>query len=244
MSNARERRRSGGKPRVALVTGAGRGIGLATAEAFAAAGFAVVIAERAAAPGRRAEKTLRARGYHALFVRTDVAVPADAQRAVRAAVRRFGRLDCVVNNAGVLTVGRLDRLSPARIREMVRVNLLGPLRVLRAALPVLRRRRGGAIVNVSSLLGKEGAAEYATYCATKFGVIGLTEALAEELRGTGVSVWAVCPTVVDTPMARQGGALTARERAEMIPPEKVARVIVELATRRRRRPSGAAVDVT
>ena len=97
---------------------------------------------------------------------------------------------------------------------------------------------------MSSLLGKEGAAEYVSYCATKFGVIGLTEALAEELRGTGVSVWAVCPGAVDTPMARQGGPLTERERAELIPPENVARVIVELATRRRRRPSGAAVDVT
>lgn len=227
-----------------LVTGAGRGIGRATAQAFAEAGFAVVVAERAPGRGRSAERALRAMGAPALFVRTDVAEPGAAQRAVRAAVRRFGRLDCVVNNAGVLTVGRLDRLAPARIREMVRVNLLGPLRVLRAALPLLRRRRRGAIVNVASLLGKEGAAEYVSYCATKFGVIGLTEALAEELRGTGVSVWAVCPGAVDTPMARQGGGLTERERADLIPPESVARVIVELATRRRRRPSGAAVDVT
>src|SRR5688500_9293231 len=242
MVTTRGRRRSATPP-VVLVTGAGRGIGRATAQAFAEAGFAVVVAERAPARGRSAERALRAMGAPALFVRTDVADPGAAQRAVRAAVKRFGGLDCVVNNAGVLTVGRLDRLAPARIREMVRVNLLGPLRVLRAALPHLRRRRRGAIVNVASLLGKEGAAEYVSYCATKFGMIGLTEALAEELRGTGVSVWAVCPGAVDTPMARKGG-LSKRERADLIPPENVARVIVELATRRRRRPSGAAVDVT
>lgn len=95
-------------------------------------------------------------------------------RAVRAAMRRFGRLDCVVNNAGVVTVAPLHRLARRDLEAMVQVNLVGSLLVTRAALSVLRRRRKGAIVNVSSLLGKEGLGEYVTYCATKFGVIGLT----------------------------------------------------------------------
>jgi 3-oxoacyl-[acyl-carrier protein] reductase len=227
---------------VALVTGAGRGIGRATAEAFAAAGYTVVIAERATGRGRGTERALRASGSPALFVRTDVAAPGAAARAVRAAVARFGRLDCVVNNAGVLTVGRVDRVSPQNLTAMVHVNLLGPLLVTRAALPVMRRRRGGAIVNVASVLGKEGIGDYAAYCATKFGVVGFTEALADELRGTGVAVWAVCPGQVDTAMARQAGA-TERDRPYLIRPERVARVIVALATRRRRAPSGAAVDI-
>jgi NAD(P)-dependent dehydrogenase (short-subunit alcohol dehydrogenase family) len=96
-------------------------------------------------------------------------------------------------------------------------------------------------VNVASLLGKEGASDYVVYCSTKFGIIGLTEALADELRGTRVSVWAVCPGQVDTPMGRKAGVTPGDE---LIPPEHVARVIVALASRRRRRPSGAAVDVT
>jgi NAD(P)-dependent dehydrogenase (short-subunit alcohol dehydrogenase family) len=232
-----------GRRPVALVTGAGRGIGRATAEAFGAAGYAVVIAERTARLGRSAERALRLGGAAAVFVRTDVAAPGAAERAVRAAVRRFGRLDCVVNNAGVLTVARLDRLARRDLEAMVRVNLVGPLLIARAALPILRRRRRGAIVNVASLLGKEGAGDYVTYCATKFGMIGLTEALADELRGTGVVVWAVCPGQVDTAMARKTG-VTKRDRSGMIAPASVARVIVALVTRRRRRPSGASVDVT
>ncbi len=107
----------------------------------------------------------------------------------------------------------------------------------------MRRRKRGTIVNVSSLLGKEGLGEYVTYCATKFGVIGLTEALADELRSTGVRVYAVCPGQVDTPMARRAGA-AEQERRDLIRPESVARVIVALATGRRRVRSGAAVDVT
>jgi NAD(P)-dependent dehydrogenase (short-subunit alcohol dehydrogenase family) len=227
---------------VALVTGAGRGIGRATAEAFGAAGYAVVIAERAARLGRSAERALRLGGVPAVFVRTDVAAPGAAERAVRAAARRFGRLDCVVNNAGVLTIARLDRLARRDLDAMVRVNLLGPLLVTRAALPILRRRRRGAIVNVASLLGKEGAGDYVAYCATKFGMIGFTEALADELRGTGVGVWAVCPGQVDTPMGWKTG-VSRGDRSGLIRPKSVARVIVALATRRRRRQSGASVDV-
>jgi 3-oxoacyl-[acyl-carrier protein] reductase len=174
-------------------------------------------------------------------VQTDVAKPGAAERAVRVAMTRFGRLDCVVNNAGVITVDRLDRLTRRDIETMVRVNLVGPLLVARAALPTMRRRRRGTIINVSSLLGKEGAGDYVTYCATKFGLIGMTEALADELRGTRVRVFAVCPTAVDTPLARKAGVTAADD---MIAPEHVARVIVALATGRRRRSSGAAVDVT
>jgi NAD(P)-dependent dehydrogenase (short-subunit alcohol dehydrogenase family) len=229
---------------VVVITGAGRGIGRAAAEAFAAAGYAVVMVDRAAGRGRRAERALRAAGATTLFVRADVSTPGGAERAIRAAVSRFGRLDCVVNNAGVLVLGPLRRLKPRDVEATVRVNLLGPLLVTRAALQVMLGRRPPgarrAIVNVSSVLGKEGAADYVAYCATKYGVIGLTEALADELRGTRTSVWAVCPGRVDTPMGHIGGVPRGED---LIPPQHVARVIVALATGRRRRPSGAAVDV-
>jgi len=231
---------SRGRERVVLVTGAGRGIGFATAQAFTDAGYAVVIAERVVGRGRSAARKLRGAGASAVFVNTDVAERGAAERAVRAALTRFGRLDCVVNNAGVIEVDRLDRLSRTDIEEIVRVDLLGPLLVARAALPVMRRRRRGIIINVSSLLGKAGIADFVPYCAAKFGVIGMTEALADELRGTNVRVYAVCPGGVDTPMAKKAGIGDEK----LIPPERVARVILDLAIGRRRRPTGSAVDIT
>ena len=225
------------------MTGAGRGIGRATAEAFVTEGWAVVIAELRPALGRRVERALRRAGAPALFVQTDVARPSSVEHAVRTALRRFRRIDCVVNNAGVLTPGPLARLPLRDLERMLDVNVRGPLVVSRAVLPALARRGAGSIINVASQLGKEGIGDYVTYCATKFGVVGLSAALADELSGTGVSVWAVCPGLVDTELARRAVGVTRRERAGLIRPESVARAIVALATGRRRAASGAAVDV-
>lgn len=228
---------------VVMITGAGRGIGRATALAFAAAEYAVVLAELRRTLGRRAERMLRREGATAQFLQTDVARGASVARATRAVLRRFGRLDCVVNNAGVLEVGSLVNLPVTHMDRMLSVNLRGPLLVTRAVLPALLRRGAGSIINVASQLGKYGAAEYATYCATKFGVVGFTQALAAELAGTGVRTWAVCPGLVDTAMARRAVGVGPHERAALLRPEAVARVIVDLATGRRRVASGAAVDV-
>lgn len=228
---------------VVIVTGAGRGIGRATAEAFGASGWRVVVAEQRQALGRAAARALVRRGVAALFVPTDVADAGSVDRMVRRALQRFRRVDCLVNNAGVLAVGSLVRLRAADVERIVAVNLTGPLLVSRAVLPAMLRRRTGVVVNVASLLGKVGAGDYVTYCATKFGVVGLTEALADELAGTGVQVWAVCPGLVDTPMARKTG-VSANERSSLIRPATVAQMILDLATGRRRERSGSAVDVT
>lgn len=232
----------GGEP-VALITGAGRGIGRATAEAFAAEGYTVVLGEFRLDLGRRVERAIVRGGGRALFVRTDVADSRSVEHVVRATLRRFGRLDCLVNNAGVLRVGPLENLSARDLERMIAVNLRGPLLLTRAVLPAMLRLGYGSIINVASLLGKYGAAGYVAYCASKFGVVGFTQALAEELAGTGVRTWAVCPGLVDTPMARQAG-VSAREPRALIRPGAVARVIVGLAAGRMRVARGAAVDVT
>ncbi len=229
--------------RVAVVTGAGRGIGRAAAEAFAANDYTVVVAERAAGPGRRAARALTESGGRAIFLPCDVADPASVDETVRTVVTRFGRIDCLVNNAGVLTPGGLVRLALRDVDRMLTVNLRGPILFSRAVLPVMLRQRSGAIVNVGSQLGKIGIADYAVYCASKFGVVGFTEALADELAGTGIRAWAVCPGLVDTAMAGQAG-VSARERRGLIRPETVAAVIRDLAIGRRQAKSGAAVDVT
>jgi len=227
---------------VVVITGAGRGIGRATAEAFAAVGWRVVVAEKRPALGRASAQALARGGAVAIFEPTDVTRATSVDRMTRRVLRRFRRIDCLVNNAGVIERRPLARLPVAALQHIVAVNLAGPLLVSRAVLPTMLRRRTGAIVNVASLLGKFGMAGYVVYCATKFGVVGLTEALADELTGTGVGVWAVCPGQVDTAMARKVGA-SLRERAGLIRPATVARVILDLATGRRRAPSGSAVDV-
>jgi 3-oxoacyl-[acyl-carrier protein] reductase len=226
--------------RVVIVTGAGRGIGRATADAFAAAGWVAVIAEVQARLARRAVRAIGRSAPAAIFVQTDVARSASVARLVRTTLRRFGRIDALVNNAGVLDVGPLARLPVAALDRMVDVNLRGPLLATRAVLPSMLDRGHGVIVNVASQLGRYGAKDYVTYCATKFGVVGFTEALADELP-PAIRVWAVCPGLVDTPMARR--VVGGRARG-MLQPHEVARVIVDLVTRRRRARSGAAVDVS
>lgn len=210
---------------VVLITGAGRGIGRATTEAFAAEGYTVVVAEILTAAGRDAARSLVRAGVNAVFVRTDVASPASVKRVVATVLRRFGKIDCLVNNAGLLSVGPLVQLSVRDLDRMVAVNLRGPLLLAHAVLPSMLRQGSGVIINVASQLGKYGLGGYVTYCATKFGVVGLTEALAAEMEATGVRVWAVCPGLVDTPMARLSGAASG---AGLIRPESVARVIVDL----------------
>jgi NAD(P)-dependent dehydrogenase (short-subunit alcohol dehydrogenase family) len=228
---------------VALVTGAGRGIGRATADALAAEGYRLIVVELRPELGRRAARALAGRGTEALFIETDVADAASVKRMAAEVRQRVGHLDCLVNNAGILEPGPLTRVREDAVQRMLAVNLAGPLLVTRALLPLMRRRRRAAIVNVASLLGKFGMADYVTYCASKFGVVGFTEALAEELRDTDIGVWAVCPGQVDTPLAWKTG-VSREERKSLIRPESVARVIVQLVMGRRRERSGAAIDVT
>lgn len=224
------------------MTGAGRGIGRATAEALADAGYRVVLAELSPQLGRRAERALRRRGAEALFIETDVADARSVARMAGVVQRRVGHVDCLVNNAGVLEPGPLTRVREAAVQRMLAVNLAGPVLVTRALLPLMRRRRRASIVNVASLLGKVGMADYVTYCASKFGVVGFTEALADELQGSDIGVWAVCPGQVDTPLAWKTG-VSRDERKGLIRPESVARVIVQLAAGQRREPSGGTIDV-
>jgi NAD(P)-dependent dehydrogenase (short-subunit alcohol dehydrogenase family) len=228
---------------VAIITGAGRGIGRATAEAFAAEGYTLVLAELLPALGRRVEQSLLKKGVKALFVETDAAEPKSLAQAVTVTLHHFGRIDCLVNNAGVLRTGALVTLAVRDLDRMLAVNLRGPLLFARAVLPVMLHQRSGSIINVASLLGKQGAADYVTYCASKFGVVGFTEALGEELTGTRVRAFAVCPGMVDTLMVGPGD-VPARERKHLLRPEAVARMILDLATGRRREPNGAAVEVT
>jgi meso-butanediol dehydrogenase/(S,S)-butanediol dehydrogenase/diacetyl reductase len=205
--------------KVALVTGAARGIGRGIAVALAGEGAHVAavdlgapndqaIGYRLARPADLEEtvRTLEGAGVRALGIVGDVTRAADARRMVAETVAGLGRLDIVVNNAGVLVGGPFDQMTEAQFDRMMSVNVKGVVLVTQAALPELRARGGGAVVNIASISGKTGRAFTAGYAASKFAVVGLTQALAAELGPANIRVNAVCPGLLRTTMWTDGVA--------------------------------------
>lgn len=220
---------------VALVTGAGSGIGRATALALAGAGWSVALA------GRRADalgETARAIGddSRSMTVVGDVSVPEQAAGAVAEVVARFGRLDAVVNNAGSAPLAPIDRTTPELLQACFAVNALAPGYVIAAAWPVFRRQaeeakaRGesprATVVNVSSMATKEPFAGFFAYAAAKASVNLMAQSCAKEGRAIGVRAFAVAPGAVETPMLRSNFPEKMIPRGKALPPEDVARVIV------------------
>lgn len=184
--------------RVVLITGASSGIGRAAARAYAAEGAHIVLAARREEPLREAAREVEALGVRALPVPCDITVPADVERLVVETEKTFGGLDLLINNAGVGLFGPVEAFSEEQLRQVFEVNFFALVRVTRAALPLLRRRPGGQIVNVSSVLGHRGLPLLGGYCAAKAAVNALTESLRAELAAEGISVLLISPGFTET----------------------------------------------
>jgi len=186
--------------RNAVVTGGGRGIGAATAVALAEAGAAVALAARNEAQVVEVASQLRDAGHQAFAFRCDVADARDVRDLAMSATEAMGRIDILVNNAGTATSNPLGKIALSEWEHIMAVNATGTFLATQAMYPPMVTRRWGRIVNIASLAGLEGDRYIAAYVAAKHAVVGFTKAVAAEAEGTGVTVNAVCPGYVDTPL--------------------------------------------
>lgn len=232
---------AGGSPfrdRVVLVTGASRGIGLATAAAFLKEDAHLALCARDAARLAVAQNRLAALGP-VWASPADLRDAAQTRAFVEAALAHYGRIDVLVNNAGHAWSGEFVRQPAGSVDDIIDVNVKGLLYATQAVLPAMKKRGEGVIVNVASGAGQTSFAGLAVYSASKFAVVGFTEALAPEVAEQGIRVYAVCPGAVATDMLE---AVTG-SRAGM-PPERVAQAILRLAGPKSLIESGECLAVT
>jgi 3alpha(or 20beta)-hydroxysteroid dehydrogenase len=218
--------------KTALISGGARGQGAAHARRLAQDGASVVFGDILVDGGEAHADALRSEGHAAHFLRLDVTSPLDWATAVSEAEERFGRLDVLVNNAGVVRVAALLDETDDGWATTMAVNSTGVFYGMRAAIPALRRAGGGSIVNVASIYGPVGAPHYVAYAASKGAVIAMTKVAALEHAHEGIRVNAICPGPVRSPMSAQEGDASVditplRRRAE---PDEISSFVSYLAS--------------
>ncbi len=214
-----------------LITGGGSGIGLAAARLFLAEGARVAVAGRDADRLRRAAETLGG-GDRLVYHAADVTDPEQVRRLVEDVTKRFGRIDVLVNNAGLNIKERtLRELTPERWKRLIGGNLEGAFYCMQAVLPQMRERRDGLIININSIAGKRASPlGGAGYIAAKFGLRGLAMGVAAEEKPNGVRVSSIYPGEVDTPILEQRPSpVTDEHRRSMLRPEDVAAAVLFIA---------------
>jgi 3alpha(or 20beta)-hydroxysteroid dehydrogenase len=218
--------------KTALITGGARGQGAAHARRLAREGAAVVLGDILEDAGQAHARELQAAGHDVHFMRLDVTVPADWQAAVHATEARFGQLDVLVNNAGIVRVAPIVDESDDGWHRTITVNATGVFYGMRAAIPALRRSGGGSVINIASIYGPVGAPGYVAYTASKGAVIAMTKVAALEHAQDCIRVNAICPGPVRSPMSEEEGDASVditplRRRAE---PEEISSAVAFLAS--------------
>ncbi|WP_066071535.1 3-ketoacyl-ACP reductase, partial [Neobacillus soli] len=189
------------KGKVAFVTGAGRGIGKAVVIALANEGVNIGLLARTETALREVVSEVEGLGVKAAYVAVDISSQEEVEQAVKKLTDELGTADILINNAGIGKFGTLLEMDPKEWKRIIDVNLMGPYYVTRAVLPQLIEKNRGDIINISSTNGLSGAATSSAYSASKFGVIGLTESLAQEVRRNNIRVTALTPSTVATELA-------------------------------------------
>ncbi len=225
-----------GESKVAIVTGSARGIGKAIAMKFAKDGYDVVISDILQDVAQETAKEIEALGQKALVVVADVSKAEDAERLISETVNTFGRLDVLVNNAGITRDNLAIRMKESEWDMVLNINLKGTFLCSQAAAKVMMKKRSGRIVNIASVSGILGTAGQANYASSKAGVIALTKALARELGPRNITVNAVAPGYIITEMTEKLPDKVKEEYLAQIPlkrggtPEDVANVVAFLAS--------------
>jgi 3-oxoacyl-[acyl-carrier protein] reductase len=208
----------------AVVTGASRGIGRAIAEALAAQGARLVLNSLTPSSLEAAAGALRARGTTLETVPGDVGDEAVAARTIETAISRFGRLDLLVNNAGIGHLGPLEKMEPVEFDRVCRTNFRGAFLLMRAAIPVMRQQGGGTIVTVASLAGVNPVPDRAVYAATKWALIGLSRSVLQEVRRDGIRVLILEPGSTLTEFGHQPAKMA--QESKLVRPEDIASILV------------------
>ncbi len=222
--------------KVALVTGASRGIGCAIARALLDEGAHTFLVSRRREAVRKLAAAWNAAGGRAEALSADVTREREVYGLIARVKKRSGRLDILINNAGVFTYKPFGKTTLDDWRSNIDTNLTGAFLCTRAALPLLKRKRGGHILNIISVAGREAYENCSAYCASKFGALGLSRVLAEELRPFGIRVTAILPGPVRTKMIQKLPVRVGKGR--ILEPEDVARTVVEALTQ----PSRASLE--
>ncbi|AOV08140.1 3-ketoacyl-ACP reductase [Sporosarcina ureilytica] len=213
------------KGKTALITGAGRGIGRATAIAFAKEGINVGLVGRTGANLEKVAEEIAEYGVEVTMATADVSDIESAQKAVEHIQTELGTIDILINNAGVAKFGKFLDLSPDEFKNIIDINLMGVYNVTRAVLPSMIEQSSGDIINISSTAGERGGPVTAAYSASKFGLIGLTESLMQEVRKHNIRVTALTPSTVATDLAFAEN-LTDGNPDNVMQPEDLAELMV------------------